>query len=154
MLGNQPISMQLGKILRINLAGKSCGTGWRGKSQFKKGSDWWKFSIWNRVMGANQSGSSLEKSCQKILQQMLREILWEILWEIMWEIWWEILWKILAGKSCWKICGKSCGKCCGKSCGKFCGKSCRKFNGKSCGKILKDRFGTNFEANFENVQVI
>ena len=23
----------------------------RRKSLFKKGSDWWKFSIWNRVMG-------------------------------------------------------------------------------------------------------
>ena len=32
--------------------GKSCGTGWRGKTQFKKGSDWWKLSIWNRVMGS------------------------------------------------------------------------------------------------------
>ena len=47
------ISIQLRKILLENLAGKSCGkilwenlagkyegTGWRGKSQFKKGSDW------------------------------------------------------------------------------------------------------------------
>ena len=32
--------------------GKSCGKWRRGKSQFKKGSDWWKFSIWNRVMGS------------------------------------------------------------------------------------------------------
>ena len=23
-----------------------------GKNLFKKGSDWWKFSIWNRVMGS------------------------------------------------------------------------------------------------------
>ena len=62
-MGSQPIRIQLGKILREILAGnvcwkilqeilvgKSCGTGWRGKSQFKKGTDWWKFSIWNRVM--------------------------------------------------------------------------------------------------------
>ena len=40
------------KFLQENLVGKSCGTGRRGKSQFKKGSDWWKFSIWNRVMGS------------------------------------------------------------------------------------------------------
>ena len=31
--------------------GKSYWTGWRGKSQFKKGSDWWKFSIWNQGDG-------------------------------------------------------------------------------------------------------
>ena len=41
-----------GKILRKNLVGISCRTTKRGKSQFKKGSDWWKFSIWNRVMGS------------------------------------------------------------------------------------------------------
>ena len=64
-MGSQPIRIQLGKILwenlvgkscgkflQENLAGKSCGTGKRGKSQFKKGSDCWKFSIWNRVMGS------------------------------------------------------------------------------------------------------
>ena len=34
-----------GKILQEILAGKSCGKMRRGKSQFKKGSDWWKFSI-------------------------------------------------------------------------------------------------------------
>ena len=41
-----------GKFLQENLAGKSCGKRRRGKSQFKKGSDWWKFSIWNRMMGS------------------------------------------------------------------------------------------------------
>ena len=58
-----------GKILRENLAGNCCEkilqeilVGipcgkflWKKKerkNQFKKGSDWWKFSIWNRVMGS------------------------------------------------------------------------------------------------------
>ena len=53
------------KILREILAGKSCGTGRRGKSQFKKGSDWWKFSIWNRVMGSQP------------IRIQLGKILWE-----------------------------------------------------------------------------
>ena len=75
--------------------GKSCGTGWRGKSQFKKGSDWWKFSIWNRVMGSKTNQDPAQEnlagnSCGKILQE------------------------ILAGNSCGKIlqenlAGKSCG---------------------------------------------
>ena len=54
-----------GKFLQENLAGKSCGKWRRGKSQFEKGSDWWKFTIWNRVMG-----------CQPIRIQ-LEKILWE-----------------------------------------------------------------------------
>ena len=74
-MGSQPIRIQLGKtlweILRENLVGNSCGTRRRGKSQFKKGSDCWKFSIWNRVMGANQSGSSLGKSCRKVLPEII-----------------------------------------------------------------------------------
>ena len=54
-----------GKFLQENLLGKSCGkflqeiivgnycrTRRRGKIQFEKGSDWWKFSNWNRVMGS------------------------------------------------------------------------------------------------------
>ena len=113
VMGCQPIRIQLGKILRENLAGKSCGKflrenlagnccgkilreipagkscgKWRrGKSQFKKGCDWWKFSIWNRVMG-----------CQPIRIQLGK-----------------ILWENLAGNSCGKILreivvGKSCGK--------------------------------------------
>ena len=58
--------------------GKSCGKG-GGENQFGKGSDWWKFSIWNRVMeilAGNQ-----ENACGKIL------------------------WEILVGKSCGKSCG-------------------------------------------------
>ena len=47
--------------------GKSCGTGWRGKSQFKKGSDWWKFSIWNRVMGSQPIRIQLRKILQENL---------------------------------------------------------------------------------------
>ena len=97
------------KIVREILAGKSCGKWRRGKSQFKKGSDWWKFSIWNRVMGSQpiriQFGKILRenllgKSCGKIL------------------------WENLAGNSCRKLLwenllGNSCGKCCRKSCGKI-----------------------------------
>ena len=80
-----------GKILWEILARNSCGTRRRGKSQFKKGSDWWKFSIWNRVMGSQpiriQLGKILREilagnSCGKILREILLEILWEMLWEI------------------------------------------------------------------------
>ena len=185
-MGSQPIRIQLGKILQENLVGKSCGKivaenlagkilqeilvgkscrKWRrGKSQFKKGSDWWKFSIWNRVDGepTNQDPAwenLAGKSCGKLL--------------------WEILWENLVGNSCGKSCRKSCGKILqeilqeilvgnlvGKSCGKFlweivvgnlAGKSCGKFlweilqeilwenlagnlAGKSCGKILWEIF--------------
>ena len=94
-----------GKFLWENLAGKSCGTGWRGKSQFKKGSDWWKFSIWNKViwsqpikiqlrkilwenLAGNAAGNYVGKlvensvgiSCGKILPENLWEILPEYLW--------------------------------------------------------------------------
>ena len=31
------------------------------KSQFKKGSDWWKFSIWNRVVGSQPISIQLGK---------------------------------------------------------------------------------------------
>ena len=117
-MGSQPIRIQLGKILRENLVGnflreiiaeKSCGTRRRGRSQFKKGSDWWKFSIWNRVMGSQPIRMQLrkilrEKSCGKILREIsCRRILREISCR-----------KFLAGKSCGKIlreilAGKSCG---------------------------------------------
>ena len=126
-MGSQPIRIQLGKILREivagkscgkllreivagkscgkilqeNLAGNSCGKRRRGKSQFKKGIDWWKFSIWNRVMGSQPIRIQLGK--------ILREI--------------------VAGKSCGKllreiVAGKSCGKIlrenlAGNSCGKW-----------------------------------
>ena len=100
VMGSQPIRIRLRKILRENLVGKSCGkflqenlvgkscgTGRRGKSQFKKGSDWWKFSIWNRVMGSQP------------IRIQLRKILREN----------------LVGKSCRKILRENVvGKCCGK----------------------------------------
>ena len=88
-MGSQPIRIQLGKILRENLAGNCCGkllrenlagnscrTRRRERSQFKKGSDWWKFSIWNREMVSQpiriQLGKILREnlagnSCGKIL---------------------------------------------------------------------------------------
>ena len=59
---------------------KCCGKWRRRKSQFNKGSDWWKFSIWNRVMGTQpimiQLGKILQenhvgKSCRKILRENL-----------------------------------------------------------------------------------
>ena len=96
-MGSQPIiRVQLRKILGENLAGKYCRTGRRGKCKFKKDSDWWKVSIWNRVMGSQP------------IRIQLRKMLWEI----------------LAGKSCDKllrenlvakflqeiVAGKSCGK--------------------------------------------
>ena len=82
-MGSQPISIQLRKILREILgeilAGKCCGTGRRGKSQFKKGSDWWKFSIWNRVMGSQPIRIQLRKILQENLAgKSCRKILWEI----------------------------------------------------------------------------
>ena len=51
--------------------GKSCGKFlWEieeGKSQFKKDSDWWKFSIWNRVMGSQPISIQLRKILQEIV---------------------------------------------------------------------------------------
>ena len=80
VIWSQPIRIQLGKILRENLVGKSCGkilcenivgkycrTGRREKSQFKKDSHWWKFSIWNRVMGSQPIRIQLGKILQKNL---------------------------------------------------------------------------------------
>ena len=52
------------KIMWEILSGKSCGTRRRGKSQFKKGSDWWKFSIWNRVIGSQPIRIQLGKLLQ------------------------------------------------------------------------------------------
>ena len=69
-----------GKILWEIVARNSCGPRQRGKSQFKKGSDWWKFRIWHRVMGSQpiriQLGEILqenlaEKSCGKFLRENL-----------------------------------------------------------------------------------
>ena len=56
-----------GNFLQEILAGNSCGTRRRGKSQFKKGSDWWKFSIWNRVMGSQPIRIQLGKILQENL---------------------------------------------------------------------------------------
>ena len=132
-----------GKILRENLAGNSyrkilweilmgncCGTRRRGKSQFKKGSDWWKFSIWNRVMGSQPIRIQLGK----ILQENLAG-----------KSCGKFLWENLAGNSCGKFLWENL---VGNSCGKFLqenlvGNSCRKFLqenlvGKSCGKFLRE----------------
>ena len=100
-MGSQPIRTQLRKILRENLVGNSCGkilqeilvgnscgTRKRGKSQFKKGSDWWKFSIWNRVMGSQPIRIQL----RKILRENLAG-----------KFCWKILWENLVGKSCRKF---------------------------------------------------
>ena len=93
-----------GKILREILAGNSCGKWRRGKSQFKKDSDWWKFSIWNRVMGSQPISIQL----RKILRENLAG-----------NCCGKILWEILAGNCCGKIlrkflreilAGNSCGK--------------------------------------------
>ena len=77
-----------GKFLQEILVGKSCGIGRRGKSQFKKGSDWWKFSIWNRVMGSQP------------IRIQLRKILRE---NLVGKSCGKILWEILVGNSCGKI---------------------------------------------------
>ena len=100
-------------ILREILAGNSCGKWRRGKSQFKKDSDWWKFSIWNRVMGSQPISIQLRKILREIVAgnccgKILREILAG-------NSCGKILWEILAGKSCGKIlreilAGNSCGK--------------------------------------------
>ena len=80
VMGSQPISIQLRKILRTIVAGyccrkifrenlvrNSCGKWRRGKSQFKKGSDWWKFIIWNRVMGSQPISIQLRKILREIV---------------------------------------------------------------------------------------
>ena len=89
----------------------------RGKSQFKKGSDWWKFSIWNRVMGSQPISIQLGK--------ILREI--------------------VVGKCCGKLLRENLeGNCCGKILreilvGKSCGKLLREILAeKSCGKFLHE----------------
>ena len=90
-MGSQPIRIQLRKILWENLVGNSCGKflweilvgnscgKWRrGKSQFKKGSDWWKFSIWNRVMGSQPISIQLRKILQEnLVGKSCGKFLWE-----------------------------------------------------------------------------
>ena len=78
LLWENLVGNSCGKFLQENLAGKSVGTGRKGKSQIKIGSDWWKFSICNRVIGSQPIRIQLEK----------------------------ILWEIVAGKFCRKCCGK------------------------------------------------
>ena len=162
-----------GKILREILAGNSCGKWRRGKSQFKKDSDWWKFSIWNRVMGSQPISIQLRK--------ILREILWEIVagkscGKFLREILAGnlLLWEILAGNSCgkwrrgksqfkkdsdwWKfsIWNRVMGSqpisiqlrkilreiVAGNFVGNSCGKILREILvGKSCGKFLRENLG-------------
>ena len=100
-----------------NLAGQGEGE----KANLRKGVIGGNLAFGIGWWGANQSGSSLVKSCGKILWEILQEnlvgnccrkILWEnlvgnlagnscgkvlreILWEILQEILWEILWKML-----------------------------------------------------------
>ena len=42
-------------------------------NSFKKDSDWWKFSIWNRVMVSQDTAweNLVGKSCGKFLQEIL-----------------------------------------------------------------------------------
>ena len=84
----------------------------RGKTQFKKGSNWWKFSIWNRVMGNQPIRIQLRKilweivvgkSCGKLLRENL---VGNLVCNCCGKILREILWEILAGKSCRKSCRK------------------------------------------------
>ena len=199
--GSQPIRIQLGKILRENLVGKfcgkflweilagkscgkilweilvgnSCGTRRKGKSQFKKGSDWWKFSIWNRVMGSQPIRIQLGKFLwENLAGNSCGKVLWENLAE---KSCGKILWEILVGKSCGKflqenLVGKSCRKILQEI---LMGKSCRKIlweilAGNSCGKLLWENLAGNsagnavehspyqfqavFEGNFQNIQFI
>ena len=91
MLQEVAVGKSCRKFLWENLVGKSCGTGRKGKSQIKKGSDWWKFNIYNRMMRSQPIRIQLGK----------------------------ILWQNFAGNSCGKIlqeivAGNSAGNFCGK----------------------------------------
>ena len=107
-----------GKFLRKNLVGNSCRKFlWEmeeGKSQFKKDSDWWKFSIWNRVMGSQPISIQLRKilwenlagnCCRKILREIVAgKSFGKFLWEnLAGNCCGKILWEIVAGKSCGKF---------------------------------------------------
>ena len=128
-----------GKFLWEILVGNSCGTRRRGKSQFKKGSDWWKFSTWNRVVGSQPIRIELRKilqenlagkSCRKFLRENLavkscRKFLQEILAGKFCR---KFLQENLAGNVCRKILqeilvGNVCGKILWEN---LAGKSCRK----------------------------
>ena len=122
-MGSQPIRIQLRKFLWENLAGKSCGkflwemfvgescgkilqgkscgTGRRGKSQFKKGSDWWKFSIWNRMMGSQPIRIQLGKILwEMFVGKSSRKLLLDIVARNSCA---KILWEIVVGNSCQKF---------------------------------------------------
>ena len=115
-----------GKILLEILAGKSCGTGWNGKSQFKKDSDWWKFSIRNRVMGSQPIRIQLRNSCEKILQE------------------------ILVGKSCGKFLRENLA---GNAAENLVRNSAGNSVGNAVGHSPY-RFQAVFEGNFQNIQFI
>ena len=95
-----------GKILQENLVGNSCGTGWRGKSQFKKDSDWWKFSIWKRVMGS--------QPIRIQLKNMLRE---NVAGKSCGKFLWKFLWENLVGNAAGNLAGNSLGNLVGNSVG-------------------------------------
>ena len=153
-----------------NLAGKSCGTRKREKRLFKKGSDWWKFSIWNRVKGSQPIRIQLGKILwENLVGNSCRKILWDKeegkrlskkgsgWWKF--SIWnrvkgsqpiriqlGKILQDNLAGKSCgnilWEIVvGKSCR---GKSCGVILQEN---LVGNCCGKILQEKLAEIFLGN-------
>ena len=120
-MGNQPIRIQLGKILWENLAGKSCGKLLQENLVGNLAGNSDRKILWEIVVG---------KSCGKFLwENLARNCCWKILWKFLQEIvvgksWGKLLWEILVGKSCRKSCGKFLwenlvGNCCGKSCGKF-----------------------------------
>ena len=112
------------KILSKNLVGNSCGTRRRGKRLFKTGSDRWKFSIWNRVMGSQPIRIQLGKILQEI---------------IMGNSCGKFLQENLVGKSCGKISRENLvGNCCRENLmGNCCGKILQKILvGNSCEKIL------------------
>ena len=94
-----------GKLLRENLAEILCGkilqeilvgNGGGEKAKFKKGSDWWKFSIWNRVMGSQPISIQLRKILRELCGKILREILAG-------KSCGKFLWEIVVGKSCRKF---------------------------------------------------
>ena len=122
-LSEKLLGKSCGKILWEILVGNSCGTRSRVKSQFSKGSVWWKFSIWNRVMGTQpiriQLGKILwenfaGKSCRKFLSENL-----------VGKSCGKILWENLAGKSCWKFLRENLAACKGPRNGKKC--QCQQF---------------------------
>ena len=79
-MGSQPIRMQLGKILRENLAGNPCrkflrenleGNGGGKKANLRKAVIGGNLAFGIGLWEANQSGCSSGKSCGKILQEIL-----------------------------------------------------------------------------------